>query len=112
MTPIYTGTKVIGHVEQGVFIKHVTGSKHFLRKPPGIAINIDAIEAAKRAHANVIQIVDAEGKRHYWVSMTDFYRHGARFNRGFGNQIVLPFERWHSTMGAALQPVAEQTALL
>jgi len=91
---ISIGTQVVGKVLNGVFSKRVRGSRHFLRKPPAIALDIDTLEQALRLGATKVEVYDMESGIFYRAKIDLIYEKGFRFNRGFGDQIALCLNRW------------------
>ena len=68
---ISAGKQTIGIVEGGIFYKSVDGSRHFLRSPRGLAVDLDALDGAEPAGASSIQITDREtGNRYTGSSLT------------------------------------------
>lgn len=103
--PIYSGARVVGHVKAGIFHKVVSGSKHFLQKPPGIAFDVSSLKAAQAAGAVHVEVYDRETRTTYRASIAHVLENGFSFNRGWGEQIALPFEGWiKHTKGAPVQP--------
>lgn len=95
---IFAGSRVVGEVSGGVFKKTVSGSVHFLRKPPAIALDVDSIRQAREYGAVGIQVTDRETGREYSCDLGHFDRHSFALNRGFGDQRALPLDRWVVTM--------------
>lgn len=91
---ISVGTQVVGKVLNGVFTKRVCGSRHFLRKPPAIALDIDTLEQALRLGATKVEVYDMESGMFYRAKIDLIFEKGFRFNRGFGDQIALCLSRW------------------
>ena len=88
------GTQVVGKVLNGVFTKRVRSSRHFLRKPPAIALDIDTVEQALRLGATKVEVYDMESGMFYRAKIDLIFEKGFRFNRGFGDQIALCLSRW------------------
>lgn len=91
---ISVGTQVVGKVLNGVFTKRVRGSRHFLRKPPAIALDIDTLEQALRLGATMVEIYDLESGMFYRAKIDLIFEKGFKFNRGYGDQIALCLSRW------------------
>jgi len=91
---ISIGTQVVGKVLNGVFSKRVRGSRHFLRKPPAIALDIDTLEQALRLGATKVEVYDMESGIFYRAKIDLIFEKGFKFNRGFGDQIALCLSRW------------------
>lgn len=117
--PIFVNSRVVGHVAGNVFIKNVQASRHQLRKPPAWCFDIDSLHQAQAAGATIARLVDAESGSTWSVSIDDIWRHGRRFNRGYGDQIFLVLKHWNCLLAdgterhAAKQqePAAEQLTL-
>lgn len=93
-TPIYAGGRIVGRVVAGTFSKTIHGSKHFLRQPPAIGFDVRSLGDAQRAGAVRVDVFDRESKVHYVTDIDRIFSKGFRFNRGFGDQIALPLDRW------------------
>jgi hypothetical protein len=93
-TAIYIENRIIGRVQGRVFTKKISGSKHFLRRPPAICFDVDSLFQAERAGAEVCQVTDKETGHVYSASILLIRSKGFTFNRGFGNQIALPLAYW------------------
>lgn len=90
---------VVAHVKTdglGVpFIaKTVTGSRHFLRTPPGIAIDTAVLEQGKRAGCQYTEVKDKETGTVYRAKLATIDAHGFPVCRGFGHQTALAFAYW------------------
>lgn len=94
---IFAGKKVVGYVLDGTFYKSLKSSKHFLRKPPAIAFDVQSLRDARAAGASKAQIIDQDTGTIYRASIDRIMKDGWTFNRGFGNQIALPMEGWTRT---------------
>ena len=92
---IYVTGKLVGEVVSGEFRKTVRGSIHFLRKPPAIAFDEESIHQAAGAGARVIVVTDKDTCKVYRATMKDLKQYGVEFDRGYGQQIFLPFNRWN-----------------
>ena len=86
--------KVVGEFVGEVFVKRVSGTKHFLRRPPAIAFDISTLTEAERLGANTVHIIDEDTDRSRWASVELIRTKGFSFNRGFGLQIALPLTEW------------------
>lgn len=92
-TAIYSSLgKKIGRVEGGIFYKTISGSKHMLHKPPGLAVDLMALMDAEAAGATRIQITDRETGIKYSTAISHLKRAGFTFDRGSGRQIGLALE--------------------
>lgn len=95
-TPIYVAgrPKPIGQVIDGVFVKTVAASKHFLLRPRAIALDLQSLLDAQHAGATRVAITDCETRKVYSAPVSLVFESGFRFNRGFGNQIALDLTYW------------------
>lgn len=74
--------------------RRVCASRHFLHKPPAIAIGRRVLEWAERQGATVVCVLDTEGKRFYRASLATIKARGFWVNRGSGEQRALPLSHW------------------
>jgi len=88
--------KPVGSVDPatGIFRKRCRASVHMLRKPVGWALDIQSLDAAERAGATLVQIEDLESDRMYTATIKSIYDNGILLNRGFGEQLLLPLDKW------------------
>jgi hypothetical protein len=107
--PILAMHRQVGAVKDGVFHKRVQGSRHFLRKPPAIALDVESLARAEVAGARSVEIDDEETGLTYRADFETIRAHGLRIDRGFGEQIALPFQRWNT--GKRVDPNIAQLAL-
>jgi len=94
--PILVGADVVGSVSGVIFTKRVHSSRHFLRKPPAIALDVSSLTQAKSHGAITVEIIDLDTNRKYYAGIAKIEDEGVRFNRGHGDQIFLPLEEWHN----------------
>jgi hypothetical protein len=95
---IYSGSKVIGRVKGDTFYKSIKGSVHMLRKPPAIAISLDALDQAEAAGAVKIKVTDQESGTTYGARIEFIRERGVIFDRGYGEQIYLALAGWTKTL--------------
>lgn len=82
--------RVIGEVLKGIFKKTITGSLHFLKKPPAIALSVESLAQAERAGAVEIHITDRETGRVYACTFEHFKNRAFPIQRGrFEPQLAL-----------------------
>lgn len=93
-TALKAGTKTFGIVYGDTLRKSLQGSKHFLRQPAGIAIDLEALDRAEAVGAVRIEIIDVESETVFTSTIEHFRHAGLEINRGFGQQLVLPFSGW------------------
>ena len=92
---IFVAGRHVGDVENGVFKKTISGSRHILRKPPAIALSVESLERAELAGACDIQIKDIESGRVYACTVEHFRKYSFPIQRGgFEPQLALPLERF------------------
>jgi hypothetical protein len=95
-TNIRVGNRIVGSVKDGVFIKTVKASKHFLRVPPAIAFDIDSLKRASEAGAHTVRVIDTDCNRVYVAPISTIWSKGFEVNRGFGRQIALLLKYWNT----------------
>ena len=94
-TAIYANGRVIGGVSHdGVLSKRVKASKHFLKVPPAIAWDTEALSQAAKAGAYKIEVTDIEAGVTYGTTLHHFMEHAFSVNRGWGCQLALPLDGW------------------
>jgi len=96
--------KVIGKIIEHVFIKTVIGSVHFLRTPPGIAWDVDAVREAESKGAKYLEVIDSEKGKKYFCTIKTFWEKGFSVNRGYGKQWELKFKHWTDDKAKAKDP--------
>jgi len=101
--------RVVGEVRDGVLRKTVRRSVHFLRYPRAIAWDLVTLEQAERLGATRCEVADAETGDTYSASLAAFWREGVRLNRGHGDQVALPLDRW--AVARPGEAVGQQLAL-
>ena len=90
-----------GQVVGDTWHKRVAGSRHMLRQPQAWAVDEADLAAAERLGAEFVAIYDQEAGRCYWANIETIRRHGFTFNRGFGDQVALPLDRWAASKAEA-----------
>ena len=102
-----------GTIQSGVYKKTVSGSRHFLKKPPSIALEVTDLDGVRQHNGKTIEITDRESGKVYSVDFDHFCRHASEpFNRGWGWQRFLTFSHWTVTQGKRKNtplPIADQT---
>lgn len=76
------------------YYRRVEGSRHFLRKPPAITNDLEALAEAERLGADRVRIVDAETGTEYTCILAVIRDYGFPIDRGYGQQIGLTFAYW------------------
>jgi hypothetical protein len=97
-TVIKVNGRTVGQVIDGVFVKDVSSSKHFLHTPGAIAYTIDTLHAAQRAGAEYCQVLDTDTGIRYRASIAKIWDMGKKFNYGWGDQIYLTLQNWLQTV--------------
>lgn len=87
--------KIIGDIENGVFIKRVYGSSHMLKTPPAWAIDCKAFLDSVIPHAHRIRVEDKDTGVAYEIATGVFSDHKVYVDRGFGAQYFVPLKYWH-----------------
>ncbi len=93
-TPIFAAGKVVGEVRGDTFHKSIRGSRHILRRPRSLALDLQSITDAELAGAVWAEIIDIESGKVYRAQLDTIRRYGTVFNRGFGEQIYLCLPEW------------------
>jgi hypothetical protein len=76
-------------------VKTIRGSKHMLRTPRAIALDLGSIRNAQAAGATWAEVTDLESGATYRASLDVILRDGREFDRGYGRQIYLPLDQWN-----------------
>jgi len=87
--------KAVGTVKGDVFYKKISGSKHFLKKPPAISFDEQSLKKAYSYGAKKIVIHDKDTSKNYIAKFETVYEKGFKVDRGFGKQIALPMSFWN-----------------
>lgn len=85
--------KCVGELEGSLFRKRVSKSKHFLRRPPAIAIDAAVWDDIK-GKIETIEVIDADTGEVYRAQAVLFESAKVIINRGYGVQYALPLEYW------------------
>ena len=92
---VWVNGRIIGGIVGNTFRKHLCGSKHFLRRPPAIAFDRDALRQADAEGATDLLVIDDETGREYRTSIKNFWAHCFAVRRGHGDQVALGLNRWN-----------------
>ena len=93
--PVYScDGKVIGQIEGQVFRKNIKGSKHLLRKPRAIAIDVYAYDEDIATACECIEVKDQETGITYVSTIENFNRYRIKLDRRHGQQYALPLGYW------------------
>lgn len=91
--------------------KSIKVSIHALRTPPGLGMDTDALHQAKKLGATYILVIDKESGTRWWTWLDTMLDKGFSLNRGFGNQIGLPWAFWNDAKqvppGTETPPISE-----
>ena len=113
-TPIYRadGRAIVGRVEGDTFHKSARSSVHMLRRPRAWACDVDALDQARAAGAEWVEILDQDTGARYRAALADFYRRGVALDRGHGAQLALPLTYWDAAGGrrSTARPGLDQAA--
>ena len=67
-----------------------------LRRPRRAwAADVDALDQARAAGAEWVEILDQDTGARYRAALADFYRRGLKVDRGHGAQLALPLAAWN-----------------
>ena len=92
---IHVAGRHVGVVENGIFKKTITGSRHILRKPPAIALSVESLQQAEHAGADEINITDIETGCVYACTVEHFKGYSFPLQRGgFEPQLALALEQF------------------
>jgi hypothetical protein len=94
-TPIFIGRSIVGNVSGDTFFKRVDASRHFLRKPRAIALDVQSLVDAEQAGANKVAVTDKESGKTYYAVIKDIRQDSFVIDRGYGKQYALTLNRWH-----------------
>ena len=86
--------KVVGRIEDKVFIKEVYGSKHMLRMPVAWAIDCDIFDRVISPLCFSIHIIDKESGKRFIAGVKTFREKYQRLNRKHGDQYYLELIYW------------------
>ena len=87
--------RVVGTVSGRFFYKQVDSTKHFLRKPRAICLDVQSIKDAEEAGALFVKVTDKVTNATYQSSIKNIRENGFQINRRFGLQIALTFKHWN-----------------
>ena len=112
--PIYRadGRAVVGRVEGDTFHKLARSTVHMLRQPRAWACDVDALDQARAAGAEWVEILDQDTGARYRAALADFLRRGVALDRGHGAQLALPLTCWDVAGGrrSMARPGLDQAA--
>lgn len=86
--------KIVGRVENRIFIKEVFGTKHMLRQPMAWALDADIFDRVIVPNCLSIHIIDKETGTRYVAGVKTFLEHRQVLSRGFGKQYFLELVHW------------------
>ena len=86
--------RIVGKIENKVFIKELYGNKHMLRKPIAWAIDCDIFDRVIKPLCYSIHIIDKDTGHRYIVGVETFKENCHKINRKFGDQYYLELIYW------------------
>lgn len=86
--------RVVGRIENRVFIKEVYGHLHMLRKPIAWAIDADVFDKVISPLCYSIHIIDRDTGHRYICGVNIFREKRQTLNRKFGDQYYLELVHW------------------
>lgn len=86
--------RVVGTLKAGVWCKKCEKSKHFLRTPPGIAVDADVYDRVKMTLRS-LAVEDTETGDVYTLTREGFEAKKAFLDRGFGRQYWVALHLWN-----------------
>jgi hypothetical protein len=95
--PLYgpDGATVVAVITRGALTKQVDGSRHFLRVPPAIALDADAVATAEAQDIQAVIVTDRETGNVYSTTIAELRAHGWQLERSaYGKQIAMRLSRW------------------
>lgn len=98
--------KTFGRIAGTVLAKDIEGSKHFLKKPPAICFDEQALEIAESMGVTDIVVYDKETGTEYRATMGQMRAKGLPLDRGYGKQVALLMGEWQT---ASQLPLAVET---
>ncbi len=84
-------------LEDGVLKRVASARRHQLRRPPAWAFEEQILREAERDGVTLVQIRDTDTGCTFTASISRFWTHGVRVERGYGVQWALPLNQWHVT---------------
>lgn len=85
--------KVYGSIDNRTLHKRVYGSRHFLQKPPAIAIDAELYDSFCNDFDR-IEVLDMETDTVYHLTKTDFELYRFELDRGYGRQYAVHIRKW------------------
>lgn len=90
-------------IENATLKKSFTFSRHALKKPPALAVDLEIFQEAVSRGVKTVELYDRENNVFYTATVEQFRQHGFRINRGFGEQIALHLKHWTKSDKAAIK---------
>jgi hypothetical protein len=91
---IFNSGKVIGTLENNVFIKKVRRSSHFLRVLQAWGTDKTTLLDLKRQGCKTVRLIEKETGRVLEASLERILSEGIERDLGFGPQVFLPEKEW------------------
>lgn len=92
--PIYTGSGRIAGIVYGPVLRRVCTSKHQLTTPPAWAFDLHGLLYAEALGAQRVEVEVSDTGAVYEVELSELWRRGFKFDRGFGQQVALEVKWW------------------
>ncbi len=86
--------RIVGRIENRVFIKEVYGHLHMLRKPIAWAIDADIFDRVIVPNCLSVHIIDKDTGFRYTCGVKTFQEKHSKLNRKFGDQYYLELIHW------------------
>jgi hypothetical protein len=81
--------------EDGILKRRASARRHQLRYPPAWAFEENILREAERNGVTLVQVVDTDTGCTFTSSISRFWTHGVRIERGYGVQWALPLNQWY-----------------
>lgn len=86
--------RLVGKIQDRVFLKEVYGNKHMLRKPVAWAIDCDIFDRVIKPLCYSIHIIDKDTGCRYICGVKTFLENSQKINRKYGDQYILELLHW------------------
>jgi hypothetical protein len=82
-------------LEDGMLKRKASAQRHQLRRPPAWAFEEQILREAERNGVTLVQVLDTDTGCTFTSSISRFWTHGLRIERGYGVQWALPLNQWY-----------------
>lgn len=89
-----TKGQVTGFIDGETYTRHVSGSKHMLRKPQAWCFDADSFDKLIRPSCRQIVVEDLETRKRYHSTMVNFIAERGEIDRGYGRQYFMILSKW------------------